>query len=107
MMLHQSGELGDIRNIGELRIREIQAVLASIETVTEPSTHIPDLYLLLKLQATSDIPVPENPMLSLVRDTVFNLLEDLYVDTDDGATLHIDVADQWWLTERSFAAWQN
>jgi hypothetical protein len=107
MMLHHSGELGDIRNIGELRIREIQAVLASIETITEPGTHIPDLYLLLKLHATSDIPVPENPMLSLVRDTVFHLLEDLYVDTDDGATLHIDVADQWWLTARSFTAWQN
>jgi hypothetical protein len=107
MVLHQNGELDDIRNIGELRAREIHAILASIETVTEPGTHLPDLYLMLKLQTTSDIPMLENPALAVVRESVSHLLEDLYLDTDDGATLHIDVANQWWLTERSFAHWQN
>ena len=107
IMLHRNGELRNIRNIGELRFKEIKVVLAAINTDAESGTRLPDLYLVLKLQATSDIPVPENPILHLVRDSVFHLLEDLYVDTDDGATLHINVASQWWLTERSFAAWQN
>jgi hypothetical protein len=107
MTLQQNGELADMRNIGELRIREIKSVLAAIDTNAESATRLPDLYLMLKLQATSDIPVPENPMFNLVRDSVSHLLEDLYVDTADGATLHIDVANQWWLTERSFAHWQN
>jgi hypothetical protein len=107
MILHQNGGLDDIRNIGELRAREIQAVLASIVTVPQSGTRLPDLYLLLKLQVTSDTAAPEKPMFNLVRDSVSHLLEDLYVDTDDGATLHIDVANQWWLTERSFAHWKN
>ena len=107
MMLHQNGELSDIRNIGELRTREIKAILDSIDATTEPVTQLPDLYLMLKLQATSDMSVPENSALDVVRDSVSHLLEDLYIDTDDGATLHIDVAGQWWLTERSFAHWKN
>lgn len=107
VVLYQNGGLGDVRNIGELRAREIQAVLASIDTVSESGAKLPDLYLMLKLQVTSDIPVPENPMFTLVRESVSHLLEDLYIDTDDGATLHIDIAGQWWLTERSFAHWQN
>jgi hypothetical protein len=107
IMLHQNGRLRDIRNIGELRFKEIEAVLASIDTTTESDTKIPDLYLLLKIQATSDIPMTENPMLNVVRDSVSHLLEDLYIDTDGGATLHIDVTSQWWLTERSFTHWQN
>jgi hypothetical protein len=105
--LHQNGELRRIRNIGELRFKEIEAVLGSINRDTESGTQLPDLYLLLKLQTTSDIPVPENPMFDVVRESVSHLLEDLYIDTDDGATLHIGIAGQWWLTERSFAHWQN
>jgi hypothetical protein len=105
--LRQNGKLNDIRNIGELRVREIQTVLASIDTATEPGTQLPDLYLMLKLQATTDTPTPENPMLKLVRDSVAHLLEDLYIDTDNGATLHINVTGQWWLTERSFAHGKN
>jgi hypothetical protein len=62
---------------------------------------------MLKLRTTSDIPVPENPILNLIRDSVTHLLDDLYIDTDDGATLHINVDNQWWLTERSFAHWKN
>jgi hypothetical protein len=78
-----------------------------MDTSVESGAQLPDLYLMLKLQVTSDIPVPENPALDVVRDSVSHLLEDLYVDTDGGATLHIGVASQWWLTERSFAHWQN
>jgi hypothetical protein len=107
VMLHQNGALSGVRNIGELRAREIGAVLASIDTATESGARLPDLYLLLQLQVTSDIPVPKNPTFTLVRDSVSHLLDDLYIDTDDGATLHIDVAGQWWLTERSFTHWQN
>ena len=107
MMIQNNGGLGDIRNIGELRAREIQAVLASMDTSVESGAQLPDLYLMLKLKATSDIPLPENPALHVVRDSVSHLLDDLYVDTDDGATLQIGVAGQWWLTERSFAHWQN
>jgi hypothetical protein len=107
MLLHQNDELGDVRNIGELRAREIQAVLTSITSTTRPDTQLPDLYLMLQLQVTSDNPVPEDPMFNLVRESVSHLLDDLYLDTDDGATLHIDVAGQWWLTERSFAHSQN
>jgi hypothetical protein len=106
-MLHQNGELRDIRNIGELRFKEIDAVLASINSATESGTRLPDLYLMLKLHARADTPVPESPMLNLVRDSVTHLLDDLYIDTDDGATLHIDVANQWWLTEQSFSHWKN
>jgi hypothetical protein len=107
MLLHQNGELGDVRNIGELRAREIQAVLTSIGHTSGSDAQLPDLYLMLQLQVTSDNPVPEDPMFNLVRESVSHLLDDLYLDTDDGATLHIDVAGQWWLTERSFAHWQN
>jgi hypothetical protein len=106
IMLAENGGLRGIRNIGELRFKEIETVLASINTTPEPAS-LPDLYLLLKLQATSDTPVSENLALDMVRDSVFHLLEDLYLDTDDGATFHIDVAERWWLTEQSFSHWQN
>jgi hypothetical protein len=107
MMLHQNGGLGSLRNIGELRVREIQAVLASIDTTIEPDIKPSGLYLMLKLQVTSDIQIPETPMFNLVSVSVFHLLDDLYIDSDDGATLHIDVAAEWWLTERLFSHWKN
>jgi hypothetical protein len=107
MTLNQNGELSDIRNIGELRIREIQAVLKSIDTDTEPAAQLPDLYLMLKLQVTSDTPVPENPTFNLVGDSISHLLDDLYIDIDNGATLHIDVDHQWWLIEGPFSHWKN
>lgn len=105
LRLHQNGELRDLRNIGELRFKEIEAALDSI-TVTESATRLPDLFLLIKLQTTSDTPVPESSILDFVCDSVFHLLDDLYVDTADGATLHID-ADKWWLTERALSYRKN
>jgi hypothetical protein len=78
LMLHQNGGLGDVRNIGELRAREIRAVLASIDSAIESSTRLPDLYLMLKLQVTSDIPYQKTRR-SIWRATRFLTYSKIYI----------------------------
>lgn len=98
---HQQDKLGDIENIGQRRIGEIGSVLDSIETGCEQVTELADLYALFKLKVTSDEPMTENRLLTLVRESVPALFEDLYIDTDNGATLHIDIDNQWWLDQQA------
>jgi hypothetical protein len=90
-------QLGDIKNIGPGRTKEIETVVLSI-AASEDESAITEgrLQVLLELEVKPELATDKRKILGLLEEWLTNRLDNGYVSVASGGILRVSVKDQQW-----------